>query len=55
VLLAGWFAVELFFGTRAGLAERVTSAADALWPLTVVVSCVRPGHPTAAGRPADRS
>jgi hypothetical membrane protein len=39
VLLTGWFAAELFFGARAGLAERVTSAADVLWPLTVVVSC----------------
>jgi Protein of unknown function (DUF998) len=43
VLLAGWFAAELFLGARAGLAERVTSAADTLWPLTVVVSCRRPG------------
>jgi hypothetical protein len=41
VLLTGWFAAELFFGARAGLAERVTSAADVLWPLTVVVSCLR--------------
>jgi hypothetical protein len=41
VLLTGWFAAELFFGARAGLAERVTSAADLLWPLTVVVSCLR--------------
>lgn len=39
VLLVGWFAGELFLGTQAGLAERVTSAADVLWPLTVVVSC----------------
>jgi hypothetical protein len=43
VLLTGWFAVELFFGTQAGLAERVTSAADLLWPLVVVVSCRRVG------------
>jgi hypothetical protein len=43
VLLAAWFGVELFFGARAGLAERVTSAADVLWPLAVVVSCLRPG------------
>jgi hypothetical protein len=41
VLLAGWLAAELFLGARAGLAERVTSAADVLWPLTVVISCLR--------------
>jgi hypothetical protein len=45
VLLGGWFAAELFLGTRAGLAERVTSAADVLWPLTVVVTCLRSGTP----------
>lgn len=48
VLLAGWFADELFLGARAGLAERVTSAADVLWPLTVVVSCRRDGGRSAA-------
>ena len=55
VLLAGWFAAELFFGARAGLAERVTSAADVLWPLTVVVSCLRPGTPPPPADPRDRS
>ena len=51
VLLAGWFAAELFLGARAGLAERVTSAADVLWPLTVVVSCRRVRTPpTTTGR-----
>jgi hypothetical membrane protein len=42
VLLAllGWFAVELYtHGGQAGLAERIFGAAQALWPLAVVVSC----------------
>jgi hypothetical protein len=42
VLLAllAWFAVELItWGAQAGLAERVFGAAQALWPLAVVVSC----------------
>jgi hypothetical protein len=51
VLLTGWFSVELFVGTRAGLAERVASTADVLWPLAMVVSCRRARHPTAAGGP----
>jgi hypothetical protein len=55
VLLAGWFATELFFGARAGLAERVTSAADVLWPLTVVVSCLRPGTLPPPADPPDRT
>jgi hypothetical protein len=54
VLLTGWFAGELFLGTRAGLAERVTSAADLLWPLTVVISCRRTGRPAARADPRDR-
>jgi hypothetical protein len=42
VLLAllAWFAAELITGGgQAGLAERIFGAAQALWPLTVVVSC----------------
>lgn len=38
--LAAWFGVELIStGGQAGLAERVFGAAQALWPLAVVVSC----------------
>ncbi|MGH3159451.1 MAG: DUF998 domain-containing protein [Streptosporangiaceae bacterium] len=38
--LAAWFGVELLtYGGQAGLAERIFGAAQALWPLTVVVSC----------------
>jgi Protein of unknown function (DUF998) len=55
VLLAllAWFAAELITGGgQAGLAERVFGAAQALWPLTVVLSCcyaARPGtQPVAA-------
>jgi len=42
VLLAllAWFATELITGGgQAGLAERVFGTAQALWPLTVVLSC----------------
>jgi hypothetical protein len=35
-----WFAVDLVTGaSQTGLAERVAGAAQALWPLTVVLSC----------------
>jgi hypothetical protein len=38
--LAAWFGVELItYGGQAGLAERIFGAAQALWPLTVVMSC----------------
>jgi hypothetical protein len=42
VLLAllAWFGTELITGGgQAGLAERVFGAAQALWPLMVVLSC----------------
>jgi len=44
--LVAWFAVELVTGSsQTGLAERVAGAAQALWPLTVVLSCeVAPGR-----------
>lgn len=35
--LVGWFAVELAVGSRVGTAERVTAAAQAAWPLVVVL------------------
>jgi hypothetical protein len=44
VLLAllAWFGAELITrGGQAGLAERIFGAAQALWPLAVVVSCRR--------------
>jgi hypothetical protein len=38
--LLAWFAAELItWGAQAGLAERVFGAAQALWPLAVVLSC----------------
>jgi hypothetical protein len=40
--LLAWFAAELITGGgQAGLAERIFGAAQALWPLAVVVSCRR--------------
>jgi hypothetical protein len=38
--LVGWFALELHGGQR-GLAERLAAAAEALWPLAVVVTTGR--------------
>jgi Protein of unknown function (DUF998) len=38
--LLAWFAAELVtWGAQAGLAERIFGAAQALWPLAVVLSC----------------
>jgi hypothetical protein len=48
VLLAllAWFGAELITGGgQAGLAERIFGAAQALWPLAVVVSCRRATRP----------
>jgi hypothetical membrane protein len=42
--LVVWFGAELITGSgQAGLAERAMGAAEALWPLAVVLSCCRPG------------
>ena len=41
--LVVWFGAELITGSgQAGLAERVAGAAQACWPLAVVLSCCRP-------------
>ena len=43
VLLApvAWFGAELILGAgQAGLAERTAGAAQAIWPLTAVMSCL---------------
>jgi hypothetical protein len=54
LVLLAWFAAELITGGgQAGLAERVFGAAQALWPLTVVLSCcyaarTRPSTPSVA-------
>jgi Protein of unknown function (DUF998) len=54
LILLAWFAAELITGGgQAGLAERVFGAAQALWPLTVVLSCcyaarTRPSTPSVA-------
>jgi hypothetical membrane protein len=40
VILLAWFIAELVGGAgQVGLAERVVGAAQAAWPLTVIVSC----------------
>ncbi|WP_333770568.1 DUF998 domain-containing protein [Streptomyces sp. IBSBF 2435] len=43
VLGAAWFLVELQLHGAAGVAERVLTIAQSLWPIVVVVSCLR--HP----------
>ena len=55
IVLVAWFGLEVVTGAgHAGLAERVLGLAQALWPLTVVLSCRHPagapiGHaPSAA-------
>jgi hypothetical membrane protein len=41
--LVAWFGAELILGiAQVGLAERVAGAAQALWPLAVVLSCLWP-------------
>ena len=43
VLLLAWFAFEVITGAgHAGLAERILGVAQAVWPLTVVLSCRHP-------------
>ena len=40
LVLLAWFVAELVTGAgQAGLAERVVAAAQAIWPLAVVLSC----------------
>ncbi|MFC0509363.1 DUF998 domain-containing protein [Micromonospora costi] len=53
--LVGWFAFEVTGGSRAGLAERVTALAAALWPLLAVLSARRAQRAWVAGAapPAD--
>jgi hypothetical membrane protein len=41
VLGAAWFLIELQTHGAAGVAERVLTAAQSLWPVVVVVSCLR--------------
>ena len=54
LILLAWFGAELITGGgQAGLAERVFGAAQALWPLAVVVSCRRAARTAAfSGRAA---
>jgi hypothetical protein len=45
--LLAWFGAEVVIGVgQAGLAERILGEAQAIWPLTVVLSC---RHPVLAG------
>ena len=52
VLLLAWFVAEVVTGAgQAGLAERAVGLAQALWPLTVVLSCRHPVRMTAGPAP----
>lgn len=52
VALVAWFAVDLVTGSgQTGLAERIMGAAQALWPLAVVFSCLRLGLSTSRTLP----
>ena len=52
VLLLAWFAAEVVTGAgQAGLAERAVGLAQALWPLTVVLSCRHPVRMTTGPTP----
>jgi hypothetical protein len=52
VALLAWFGAELITaGGQAGLAERIFGAAQALWPLAVVVSCRRAARTGTTPRP----
>ena len=55
VLLLAWFAAEVVTGAgHPGLAERVLGVAQAVWPLTVVMSCRHPARAASAQPPAPR-
>jgi len=47
VIGAGWFLIELQVHGAAGVAERVLTIAQSLWPVVVVVSCVLHSRRTA--------
>ncbi|NUS11899.1 MAG: DUF998 domain-containing protein, partial [Streptomyces sp.] len=47
LLGAAWFVVENQRHGPAGVAERVVTAATAVWPVVVVISCLR--HPPRPG------
>jgi hypothetical membrane protein len=59
VTLLTWFVAELVSGAgQVGLAERVTGAAEAVWPLAVVLSCSSCSYreePESAVQPSDAS
>ncbi|MDO0917042.1 DUF998 domain-containing protein [Streptomyces sp. DT2A-34] len=44
---AAWFMIEMHQGGADGVAERLVTALQALWPFVVVASCLR--HPRPAG------
>lgn len=44
---AGWFLIEMHRHGVAGVAERIVTCMQSLWPLVVVASCLR--HPGTDG------
>jgi hypothetical protein len=54
LLLLAWFAAEVVTGAgHAGLAERILGVAQAIWPLTVVLSCRHPARVRSAQPPRE--
>ena len=54
--LLAWFGAELILGAgQVGLAERVVGAAQAAWPLAVVLSCCLPVRALVPARGADQT
>ncbi|WP_175409893.1 DUF998 domain-containing protein [Streptomyces sp. TRM64462] len=49
---AGWFLIEMHHQGAAGVAERLVTCLQALWPFLVVVSCLR--HPGSGGPAPER-
>jgi hypothetical membrane protein len=54
--LLAWFSAELILAAhQVGLAERIMGAAQAAWPLTVVLSCYLPARAPATARNANQT
>ena len=54
--LLAWFGTELIMaGRQVGLAERVMGAAQAIWPLAVVLSCYLPAQNPAPARQVNQT
>lgn len=53
VVSAGWFMIEMYQDGADGVAERLVTALQSLWPFVVVASCLRPPQPAGPSRCGD--